>query len=444
MRSTMVLIDAAAVRDAKSPPGPCESGGESVLVEALPGQAAFGRVLAVGPRHEVYRHERAASASRLDLEGRIVVPAFVNAHTHLDLTIVGPRPFARAGQSGAGSAFVDWVQMVRQERPAEPDGIRAAVSEGARLSRAGGVAVVGDIAGAARGRPSVDAVRAFRETALAGVSCLEFFGIGAREADARSAVEHAIGELGSEPFGLSPHAPNTVSVGNYAWAASLRAGGRAHALIATHVGETPEEREFVEAGTGPQRDLLESLDLWDDRILADVGRGAHPVEHVLRALGSAAGLSVFAHVNDAPDEQIAALARAGVSVAYCPRASDYFGRHHDFGPHRYLDMLGAGVNVALGTDSIINLPEGTDRLSTLDEARFLFQRDGFQHGDTGPRQLLEMITLNGLRALGLDEGAGRLAVGACPVGLVSAGLGADGSADPIKDLFASEADLVLL
>ena len=84
-------------------------------------------------------------------------------------------------------------------------------------------------------------------------------------------------------------------------------------------------------------------------------------------------------------------------VVYCPRCSDYFGRHHDFGPHRYRDMMGMGIHVSLGTDSIINLPGGTERISTLDEMAFLRARDG-----TDSTTLLAMATPGGANALSFD------------------------------------------
>ncbi|MCA9291150.1 MAG: amidohydrolase family protein, partial [Phycisphaerales bacterium] len=67
-------------------------------------------------------------------------------------------------------------------------------------------------------------------------------------------------------------------------------------------------------------------------------------------------------------------------------------------PHAYRSMLAGGVNVALGTDSILCL-DTPDRISTLDEMRLLRRRDG-----TDPVTLLAMATIHGARALGFDEG----------------------------------------
>ena len=70
-------------------------------------------------------------------------------------------------------------------------------------------------------------------------------------------------------------------------------------------------------------------------------------------------------------------------------------------------MLAAGINGALGTDSVASLPsDEADRLSPLDEMRLLWRRDA-----TDATTLLAMGTVNGARALGLDEGRFTLSPG---------------------------------
>jgi hypothetical protein len=97
-------------------------------------------------------------------------------------------------------------------------------------------------------------------------------------------------------------------------------------------------------------------------------------------------------VNYAGSAQLDVLARADVTVAYCPRASAYFG--HD--GHLYQEMIRRGVRVALGTDSIVCL-DTPNRISTLDEMRLLSRRDG-----TDADLLLRMATMNGAAGLGFD------------------------------------------
>ncbi len=182
-------------------------------------------------------------------------------------------------------------------------------------------------------------------------------------------------------MGLQPHAP--YSAGRRVFAAATHSG----LPLSTHLAESPAELEFVATGGGPFRALLQGIGKWDETFAADYNAGLTPVRWMKPHLEQAHWLC--AHCNYVTDDDIDLLASTGASVAYCPRASEYF-RHK---PHRYLEMLDAGVNVCLGTDSIIC--HGT--LSVLDEMRRLHRRD-----KTDPRKLLGMATVNGWKALGVD------------------------------------------
>ncbi len=354
-------------------------------------------IRAVGSPAEIDSHTDAKGAEVIPRPDCLLTPGFVNAHAHLDLTHIGPRPF----QPGQG--FGGFVDVVRRGRAGDEAGIAASVRAGIALSLRGGVVAIGDIAGAPAGRPSLVPYKTAAGSPLGGVSFVEFFAIGRGETGGRQAISAAMAQAIVEPtrkilpfrLGIQPHAPTTVDLATYRWLLETSRG----LPLSTHLAETPEEHEFVAHATGPQRAFLESLGLWDDAIQRKdgLGQGKTPVEHLASVLATAPFLC--AHVNDASDEDIRALSRTATSVAYCPRASDYFRAQDHFGAHRYREMMAAGINVALGTDSIINLPSGTDRLSTLDEARFLYQRDR-----TDPMVLLRMATLNGAKALGINEG----------------------------------------
>jgi cytosine/adenosine deaminase-related metal-dependent hydrolase len=357
------------------------------------------RLLAVGPPREIDAHPAATTALPVHLPASIVTPAFVNAHTHLDLTHIGPTPH------DPDSGFVSWVNLVRTARHSEPEHIAASVRRGIELSRAGGVAAVGDIAGAPAGIPNLTPYRTLAKAGFEGCSFLEFFGIGTTIDKCRQVVNQLLSETVGYAcrtrIGLQPHAPNTVDIRLYQWAAALAQSRRLP--ISTHLSETQEEAQFVASGNGPQRTFLERIGIWHDSILEHIGHGKNPVAHLAPVLSAAPFL--VAHVNSADDAAIETLARSGTSVAYCPRASAYFGAERHFGAHRYREMLSAGINVALGTDSIINL-DTADRISPLDDARLLYQRDR-----TDPLVLLRMLTLNGARAIGVDTARFTLELG---------------------------------
>lgn len=392
----LIRIDALGAVDATGwACSPC-----SVLVDL---SADVGTVLAVGTPEQVAAHPAAKSPELVCLrrDRAVLIPGLVNAHTHLDLTTVGPQPH------DPSRGFVEWVEMVRRSRPQEDADIASAVHRGIELSLAGGVVAIGDIAGAPGGRLNPAAWRAARDSGMFGISFLEFFAIGQGEQRAMDMLDRMIPELAIEAracrdggpgfeVGLQPHAPNTVARSAYRRAiehAETLAGG-GQPILSTHLAETSEERQFVARAAGPQREMLERFGLWSEAILNDIGQGKHPVEHLSEVLAHARFL--VAHVNDASDAAIQTLAKTRTCVAYCPRASAYFAAERSFGPHRYRDMLRAGVPVALGTDSIINLPAGSERISTLDEMRLLFERDGLD-----PLTALAMGTTHGAVALGL-------------------------------------------
>ncbi len=405
-------IDAAAVLDASMAPVAFAPG--ALLIEVSGGRCC---VLAVGRPAEVDRHPGSPGAVRIDRTGHILTPAFVNAHTHLDLTHIGPQ---------LPSSFPDFVSLVRSRRHSDPAAIRESVIEGARLSLAGGVAAVGDIGGAVRGGASIEPFLALRDSPLAGVSFLEFFAVGGPIPRAlelmNSVTDRAIGlEPCAVRFGLQPHAPYSVAPAGYRQAFGRAA--RDGLPLATHLAESPEEREFIAFASGPQRMLLESLGLWSEALLGEYGQGRSSVAHMAPVLRDrAAGQPILlVHLNDLSDADVDLLAAMNeaspIHAAYCPRASEFFHAPEAFGPHRYRKLLAAGINVCLGTDSIVNLPPEhatgeAARISPLDDARMLFLRDG-----TDPGVLLEMLTVRGAKALGLDPAAFSFAPRSTPIGV---------------------------
>lgn len=434
-QSSPLRINAAGAADARAAGGRSFAPA-SLLVDARPASTR-PLLLAAGLPEEVDAHPAARAARVLDLPRSIILPAMVNAHTHLDLTHIGPRPHTSA------SGFVAWVEMIRANRAENSEQARLSVLRGIELSRSAGVVAAGDIAGAPRdtpGRASLAPWRAMIQSGFSGVSFLEFFAIGAGRERFRQWLppllddalrEWATRGTGAARIGLQPHAPNTVEIAAYAWAAEQAA--RRGVPLSTHLAESPEEREFVGAARGPMRDMLERFGLWDELAARDIGLGRSPVAHVAQALRPARPM--VAHVNDASDADIEGLVKMGATVAYCPRASAYFDAPAHFGPHRYRDMLAAGVPVVLGTDSIVNLPdeaartpaEGGRGMSILDEMRLLWRRD-----QTDPHTLLAMGTSHAAAALGLDGAEFTFNTGHRIAGLVRVEVGGTEGPRPMR------------
>jgi len=368
------LIRAAAVVDADR-------------VNAAPGVVLLedDRIVFAGRPEEIGHIEDAEIVARPD---SVVVPALVNAHAHLDLSHFGPVNYS--------GSFVDWIETVRAGREKTEEGIADSVRRGIKLSQAGGVAIVGDIAGEGSFVPA----GIMRESAVMGVSFVEVFGLGSRQAtgiEALRRIARAADRLdddGSVRLGVQPHAPYSCGPEVYAFAASLGLP------LATHIAETPEEIEFLRDGAGPIADFLQRLGIIGKGVPP---QGSHPVDALADTLRGSGALTV--HLNDVGPSHFDAIRQWGGAVVYCPRASAYFGLPADEHGHRYREMLDAGIRVALGTDSILCL-DTPDRLTPLDDMRLLWRRDR-----TSPRTLLSMATTVAAEALGFARELATLATG---------------------------------
>lgn len=398
---------AAAIRDAAG-------------TSARPGAVAVrgGRILASGEASQVLR-QAGAKAQVFHLQDRLLLPAMVNAHAHLELSPIGPQPY--------GGDFLNWVVMLMSRRPKDPDSVFHAVTNAARASLAAGVGFIGDVAGQQRGGDA--AARALGESGLPGVSFAEIVGIAGERVNEALAwlnsLSHQNPRTGCPRLGIQPHAP--YSTGPTLYQAAIDTA-RLHGLpLSTHLAELPEETQFVGRARGRLRQFLESLGVWQDEFQKLYGQGLTPVRWMAPFLKQAPWL--LAHCNYLSDDDLAILADSRASVAYCPVASAYF-RHPAPGhpPHRYREMLEAGVNVCLGTDSILCQPpppEEPQPLGILPQMRFLYRRDR-----TDPDLLLRMATVNGLRALGLDEGLATLQAGA-EARLIAVKVDPDEATDPL-------------
>lgn len=405
-RPRTLVLDAASVADTHTEHRPGR------LVVRLDEQGAT--TLAAGTPDQVGDvHADPAGLEHHRLPDHVLTPGLVNAHTHLDLTAIGPRPFDPVTQP-----FADWLSMVVRERPTSDADIDAAIALGVEKSLAGGVVAVGDIAGATAGLPNLRGWRALRESPIAGVSYLEYFAVGPQTPDRLATLEATLMEASSEidpaaavRLGLSPHAPYSVEPAGFDRALELAAR---HALpISTHLSESRSELDLLASGTGPMASFLETIGAWHETTREALVSGRHPVAHLEGFLDRADPPALCAHVNHAGDDAVATLARTRTPVAWCPRSARYFGNVADLGPHPARRLLDAGVPLCVATDSIINL-DTPGRISPLDDARLAFAEHGLE-----PHEVFAAITTTPAAALGLDPAGFAFTPGAPLTGLAA-------------------------
>ena len=152
-------------------------------------------------------------------------------------------------------------------------------------------------------------------------------------------------------------------------------------MIHTHSSENKSECEMVEADTGRRNIMyLDSLGI----------TGAHVV---------------LAHCIHLDTEEMETLMRTGTNVAHCPSSNLKLGS----GLARVAEMLARKISVSLGADGA----PCNNRLDMFTEMRSAALLQKLAHGPEvlPANQVLRMATIDGARALGLEQEIGSIEVG---------------------------------
>jgi 5-methylthioadenosine/S-adenosylhomocysteine deaminase len=130
--------------------------------------------------------------------------------------------------------------------------------------------------------------------------------------------------------------------------------------------------------------------------------------HHLGEIGALGPNVLLAHATGIDDAEVEVIARGGASVVICP--STVMKEGSGLGQRKLPELLAAGVSVALGADSA-NSSNYLDAVRMMNAAAVGF-KDGRLDAHAVPaEQALEMATLLGARALGMDRDIGSLEVG---------------------------------
>jgi 5-methylthioadenosine/S-adenosylhomocysteine deaminase len=178
--------------------------------------------------------------------------------------------------------------------------------------------------------------------------------------------------------------------------------GLEHLLYCTPEAFREAGRMAQEFGTGLHTHTSETI--WEVQECLRL-HGRRPVEQFLN-LGILGPKTVIAHCVWLDDREIEILAQTGTSVAHCPCSNMKVSS----GPARVGDMREAGIAVGIGSDG----EKENNNLDLLEEMKFasLLQKVTTLDPLKGDEwDVLQMATLDGARALGLDAITGSLEPG---------------------------------
>ncbi|KAB2832030.1 MAG: amidohydrolase family protein [Candidatus Brocadia sp.] len=320
----------------------------------------------------------------VDLGNAVILPGFINIHTHLDLTNLHNR-------IAPTNNFTHWVfQLLGARIRWKEADYTASINKGIRCSLEAGTTTVADIAN------TEYSFSVLKKSPLRKVVYKEVIDLNPDHAkDVVMKMQSDLSAYESDGLfhiGLSPHAPYSVSKELYQAVSQL--AFQTGLPLCTHSAETQDEIEFLTKGTGNFPTFLRQLRAmppdWQPPGLTSI--------HYLKGTGILENRPILIHCNYITDEEISLIKSSGASVAFCPRSHRFFGHTN----HPIQKLLDIGINVGLGTDSLAS----NESLSILDEMKFLFL-----HAAILPETLLSMATVNGAKALGLESHVGQIREG---------------------------------
>ncbi len=321
-----------------------------------------------------------AATETLRLPGRVVVPGFVNVHNHAILSMV------RGVAVDLGFA-PSYTPGIPKGTDVSPEQARAIARLGALEMMLFGSTLIGDNFVHADATTEAMAEMGVRLAPSWRVHDVDFArvahgewrfdpAIGRRTLDGALALHERWRAHPRVTPNIGAHAVDTCSEGflREIAGASASLGLR----VNTHLGQSAVEVERVRARTGRS----------STQVLADTGLLGP------RLMGG--------HCIYLDDDDVARMARAGAHAIHIPKCNAASGR---MAPTPKL--AAAGINIALATD--------TQHGDMVELMRWALATARVQRGgvddDWQPARVLEMATMGGARALGLDAEIGSIEVG---------------------------------
>ena len=353
-------------------------------------EIAEGRIVAVGTsveRPPDGQGQANSERSAASLETVAILPGLVNVHTHLELSWM-------AGRVPPSDSMGRWIRALMAARRSELPGVaeqRRAAAAALAFARATGTVAVGDIGN------SFVAVDVLAEAAMPAVLFHELIGFRLGPAEARARAHEgatAVVAAVRSPVnpGLAPHAPYSVSPDLFRAVSDAASSNGLRSSV--HVGESPEEVEFLMTGRGEIAETIKSLGAWND---AWAVPRCDPAGY-LDSLGVLRPGLLAVHCTQLTPSALSRVADRGCVLVSCPRSNRWVGA----GDPPLDSFYQSGAAVAFGTDSLASVAD-LEMFAELAAARAI---------STVPAaRLLESATRRGAEALGFGAELGTIEPG---------------------------------
>ena len=365
-------------------------------------------IIAVGARHDI--QTAFPHAPHEDFGNAAILPGLINAHSHLELTVM--RGFLEREEHD----FFAWlIKLTIARMQMTDDDLFVSAACGTIEAARAGITCLGDSSSVA-----AQSMRAITEVGLRAIVYQESFGPDP------ALAEENVGKLRTQldaiqPLetklvraGVSPHAPYTVSAPQLEMISRLALDEDLPVMM--HAAESEAEKQLLQDGAGPFAEGLKARGIEWRAPRVSTMRYLH--DH-----GVLDTRPLLAHCINVEDTDPKLLKAAGAGIAHCPKSNAKLG--HGYAP--FASFIAHGINVGLGSDSVAR----NNVCDIFEEARFatLFARA--RGTDLSATDALFAATFGGAHALGLDQQVGALREGMqADIAIV----GLDGShQEPVRD-----------
>jgi formimidoylglutamate deiminase len=350
-----------------------------------------------------------ADVQIMEMPGKALVPGFVNAHSHSFQRLIRGKSESRVT---SGRDFWSWRgTMYHAASQLDPEQVYDVARMAFLEMVLAGTTTVGEfhyLHNAPEGRPYADANLLAKQVLAAAES------VGIRIVLLRTAYLRAGFELPPDARQMRFYESSDAFVKNMEALLGMAQGERVHFGVAPHSVRAvplPELREIVawtRAHKLPLHMHVAEQVAENDACVREYG--ATPVKMLARE--GILGLDfTAAHGVHVTAEEIAMLAESGATVCSCPTTERNLGD----GFVRADEILGAGIRIALGSDSQAQIDPLEDARELEYHLRLQQQKRAMLdqvRGKALAAQLFECATVSGARALGVATGelkAGALA-----------------------------------
>ena len=341
-----------------------------------------GKILSIDP---ISSHDTA----EVDVKKGALIPGFVNTHCHLELSHM-------KAKVDTGTGLIPFIQSVVQFRDIDQAVIDEAIRLADKEMADNGIVAVGDISNKA------DTIKVKASSDIHYLSFIEAFDfLDDQKCDEYFNPYHSVYKEYQQAgldCSMVPHAPYSVSKTLFE---KINQVNEENSFpVSIHNQETLHENQFFLDKTG---DLLKFYGGFQLPIDHFTPTGETSTPYAMRYM-DASRKTIFVHNTIMSKEDIQATMKWSPNVffATCANANLYIENKL---PH-YKDFIDANATMTIGTDSLTS----NWQLSILDEMQTIQQYQSYIKTE----ELISWATINGAKALSMDESLGSFEVGKSP------------------------------